>query len=782
MTDAVGPIFAGGFQHFPAGGYELLYLPDLHNDELQREGKQPVYYWMPNYVRLARQNGDGDYKFHLIHFVGVQSGDTTVGVQDTPETAGGLVSFSTTAAPPAAVLQQSQESLLNAFRGNDDKYWGWRTSIAPMFRPMTIVANNTSLTNLSPLADGSTPAPAPAAPGRSINGSRPPAFRATAIPALKPIPRTVRLDRDVDTQTNLDPWYANLQGQGAGAIDLFAENSYAGLVGSLPAALLWSSFHGAYSGIVVRQDMKLKFWSPLVMIHIHGDWDRIFDHFSAALSAHYLWFSADIKVEFNNLRISGDIQVEIEVDPTIPGADKLSEDIDKKTDLVYNKFMEAAQKVIFEPPAPNVQAAQADSGSGPWGVGFALKYRRDTTNLTLDYQERRELAYLQETTISSTLEGFYNDIKADPSAEQKYFTTLYLDDWDRKVTRIVKPVVNWPDPATKWEGEPVAFLSAQVGYPSASGDIQWSGHIFQSTDAPDAEFTPAMAKKNASDVANPPAGWTPDKTFVKRQIHFTEPPDETEYPYAHIFVEKNIVDLDPGDYGSLVDDITLEVRADSAGKLDVGPITLGVDLDNAKQLVEVAFQCLGNTDAGQERPITKFSWAFADQDEPRHWAIYTGQLDFVPRFRYQVHVVVKGSLFTKGMEWVGPWVESNGNGPLIVSVPTPDDAGVTTRSIPLHVGAAVTPATNGGAPPPPAPVTTPGAPPPASKAMRSIPVGAGEASGGLTISGWGVQPPPASAGSRSAPAPSSRAMPAGEPVIQGWSTSEPQGAPLTKVR
>ena len=70
--------------------------------------------------------------------------------------------------------------------------------------------------------------------------------------------------------------------------------------------------------------------------------------------------------------------------PTIPGADKLQEDIDKKTDLVMEKFMEAAQKVIFEPPQPNVDPAKADSGKGPWGVGFALNYRKDQTNLRLN--------------------------------------------------------------------------------------------------------------------------------------------------------------------------------------------------------------------------------------------------------------------------------------------------------------------------------------------------------------------------------------------------------------
>src|SRR5439155_26202349 len=195
-----------------------------------------------------------------------------------------------------------------------------------------------------------------------------------------------------------------------------------------------------------------------------------------------------------------------------------------------------------------------------------------------------------------------------------------------------------------------------------------------------------------------------DNTYAKRKIHCTEPTGETQYPDARVFIERNEVDLDPGQNGTQTNEINLEVRADSAGKLDVGPISLNVDLDSAKQVVEISFQCLGNTLDGQPRNITKFRWTYSDQTEPRYWAIYTGQLDFVPRFRYQVHVIVKGSLFSKGMEWTGPWVETNGNGPLMIIVPTPEDPGVTvTRdfpestaaSTPTHAGVGTPPAVTG---------------------------------------------------------------------------------------
>jgi len=551
-------------------------------------------------------------------------------------------------------------------------------------------------------------------------------------------------------------------------------------MGSYVAAIMWASFHGGTGAIVASQSLRLKFWAPLVHILIECNWDRVESHFSAAASGRYLWAKADIQVEFNNMRANGTVKVTIEIDPTIPGAEKMQEDIDKKTDLVLTKFMDAAQKVIFEPPPMKVEPAQADSGGWPWGVGFALKYRRDEKHLNLRYEETREMAYLQDTTISSSLTGFIDEIRADPEAEKRYFTTLYLDDWDRKVTRTIKPIVNYPDPARQWVGEPVAMLGCQVGYPDVNGSLQWSGHMFQATDPPDAVFQPAMAKKNMADVANPPEGWQPDVTFVKRTVHFSEPPDEAQFPYARVFIEQEVVDLDPGSNGTPTNVINLEIRADSAGKLGVGPISLDVDLENTKQIVEISFQCLGNTLDGRERNVTKFQWLYADQTEPRFWSIYTGQLDFVPRFKYQVRVIIKGSLFSKGMEWTGPWVETNGNGPLMINVPTQEDEGVTvSRTYPTPTGTGT--GTGVGAPPPtpspgtPIPAPLPAGPPPPSRGSKGS-----RQDGGTRVYGYKTVPEVVGATKESRGdgpkdgAPSSRGVEAEpQPVIEGWTTEDP---------
>lgn len=682
MADPVGPLYAAGMAPITRSGYTILFLPDAHNFELQAEKKAAIFYYMAGSVRLARRNGDtGDYAFSMIHFVGRHSD----GAEDV---SGGLLGFSTTTAPPGAVLQEAQDAILDMYRGSSDRWWGWRNSVAPIFRPAPIVSNFTTVTNLSPNPDGSIPVVPPPTPTPTPSPGPPPVSSATGLLGATS-PRTVPWDIGVRAN-NLDPWFVNMQGQGPGSVSPLAQNAYSGLMGSLPAALAWAAFHGGTGAFSVWQIMKLRVVSPVITLDIVGDWSRIQDHFSAAAHAGGWWWSADIKAEFNRMRINGDIQVNMFVDTTLPDHQKLTEALDKRSDLVFQKFLDEAQKKIFDPPAFNEEPAKAGGFFG-FGGGSAMKLRRDRVDLRLEYHEKREIAYLQEYPVSGQLEGLHDEITANPDAEKKYFTTLYLDDWERKVSRTVVPMVNWPAPDRNWVGQPCAFLSAQVGYPNTQGVVQWDGHLFQRTDDPaKANWTTAVAMKNAADVKNPPPGWTPDKTYVKRRVHCTEPPSPLQNPFVRVDIEKNVIDLDPGELGTLTNDINLEVRMDEVGGLTVGPLFLNVDLENNKQFVEVTFQALGKKDDGSDRAPVTFSWAYTDQYEPRFWMVFTGQPDYLPRYRYQVRVIVKGSIFTKGMEWLGPWQDAMASGPLMVSVPTPEDEGVIVKSLAREASPTVT--------------------------------------------------------------------------------------------
>lgn len=682
-TQAMGPSYAGGTQPVVKDGYSVLYLPDVTNSKLQEEGQPAVFYYIPNTVRMARKNGteSGDFLYNLVRFAGA-GGDGVIGGGG--EVAGGVLTFSVTGAVPEPVRRQAEAEITARFTGNPDPFWGIRGGKPPMFRPAIITSNTTTVSNVSPTARGLPTLQTATRDGRSTRE-----FGYFGMPGsrsgARPMPVVARDEAAggtpaVPAGSNLDPWYWQMHGEGAGSVDPTGTHAFSGLLGAYPTAICWEAFHGTASPLIVIQNYKLKVWSPVVTLDIVGKWESIFEHFSAAASGRYLWASVDLKAEFNNMRKKGVITVDLKVDTTLPGADEIAKRLDEKSDLVYDKFMEAAKKVIFDPPQPQVEAAQASSSGGgifsPWGAGVALKYRRDSTTLELEYHETQQFAYLQDHTVSSSLAGMYDEIKKDPDAERKYFLSVYLDDWPRKLARVCRPVAAWAD-------ETVEFLSVQVGYPNTQGEINWEGQQFAGDGGQDGSWKYQTAQKLASDVTGAPEGWKPDLTFVKRKVHLAEPASELADPFTRVQIERNVIDLDPEPNGSLINDTTLEVRADSAGRLAVGPIELGVVLTDSTQVVEAVFEAV-DPDSGDPvgmQPV-RFRWSQADYAADRKWMIFTGDPEFLPFYRYKVIVTVKGTLFEPGRSWEGPWNRSNGNGPLVVNVPRPDSDGVVPRTLP----------------------------------------------------------------------------------------------------
>jgi len=702
----MGPMWAGGFIDVAVtedGQKQIIScLPDIRNPELEKAGKPTQWYYVPQTVRMA-QAGDGGYKFSLIHFLGVQTADDNVGVQGTRETAGGLLSFGATAAPTPGVIEAAEKLLVDKVSAMDQSSRGSLSRYALRFmRPgkggtqrkvmlqaMPIKSCVTSVSNNTYATDDS---------GQVVEGGA------------------------------ANPWYWKMQGAGPGATHLSAENAYTAMVGDLPAAILWSSFHGEYSSIYVQQHLMLPVWSIPCQLDIKGEWDRIFQHFSANVKAEGFWTELDIAAETNKLVANGGLEVRMTFDGTTedPGADAMREEMNKQKALIAQLFLEQAKTVIFE-PMPSVEAAKATKGGGPisslfgfGGAGFALKRRKDETHLDLSYKETQEYRFQQPHVITGTMDGFAAELEKDPKLEKRYFSTVYLDDWSRKITRYGRPIVDWPNSDNPLLDDPIDSVSIEFGYPDAKGSINWTGQMFTAPSdplaipapvgiptpiappGPEGGGTPAEAipptpdkqvvgagtgaqvfvahitKKKAEDVEKPPDGWEPDVTFVKRTVHFKETPNASESPYVRVFVEQPTVLLDAAGNGTPFKEKEVEVRAADIGLLEVGPIEPSLNLDNENQVIELSLHALGKTAAGQDRPVVGFTYKLSDFTEPRWWKIYTGQPDFVPNFRYQVRVVVKGTLSNpNGEEWTGPWIEDGGNMGLTFRVPLKTDPGVT---------------------------------------------------------------------------------------------------------
>lgn len=768
MARPVGPVFVGGFEEFVVedekSKYTILYLPDLKNDELQAEGQPQVYYWVPGEVRMARQGDAGDFKFHHTHFVGVMSPETHVGVEEDGEVQGGLLAFTATSRYPTAVLQQAQEQLLDKFRGSNQTYWGWNTRVAPMFRIAPITSNTMVLTNLSPGRNGVSPIEAAGGQGSvsggsgagesSGNGSAPPGVRfGGGAPRLAVRPfhdaGPVAHGRSFAPRSNLEAWAFEIQGQGSGSVT-GGENAYSVLMGAYPSEILWSGFHGASSQMNVAQNLVLPVWSQEIYLRVDGDWERIFQHFSAHVNARSLWFNADIKAEFNNMRTSGGIEVEMHVDGTIPGGEEMERIIQARSDLVFNTFMQQANQMIFQPADPTVTPAQATSSGGVLGSifgggGVALNFRQDRRSLKLHYEETRHHRYNQPTTISSTMQGLFNEMKDDPAAESKYFTRLVLGDLGRKVYRQVKPIVRWRRAQNEFIGDPVAFAAAQIGYPDAEGAIVWQPSVFQSTDSDEQSTDQAVfVRRKADEVRNAPQGWSPDMTFVKRFIHLDESMGATDDPYVKVFVEKNRIEIDEGENGILSNESVIEVRAESTGKLELEISGIDAILEGPSQVVEVEVKPSGQTHDGNPRQAVSFVYKHDDQEKPRILEIYTGQLDYAPDYQYRVHVKIKGTLMTRGMSWSGPWTRGNANGSITVHVPLADEEGVTNvvrfspRDVmPRFSGSLSGRQDEGSVAPPPDDSYTP-----PTNGATAPPGRRAEPAGERTVGGFKISPPP----------------------------------------
>lgn len=142
----------------------------------------------------------------MIHFLGVRNGDTTAGVTGTREVPGGVITFTTTAAPPAQALEVRSKpcsTFFGAAMTSSGAAHGGRTVV-----PTDAFHGGDHIANQSHRRSSMAP----------LRPTRPPWRRAgpprnlRIAPSVRPMvmPRTVR-EGAVDLSNNLDPWFINLQ-------------------------------------------------------------------------------------------------------------------------------------------------------------------------------------------------------------------------------------------------------------------------------------------------------------------------------------------------------------------------------------------------------------------------------------------------------------------------------------------------------------------------------------------------------------------------------------------
>ncbi|MFF8772481.1 hypothetical protein [Kitasatospora sp. NPDC015120] len=634
MVDPIGPTMAGGTQKVDdESGWTVTFYPDANNYALMSEGKPPSFYWLPTRLSLARDEND-DYKFNLTRFIGKAQ------TPQDKDTVGGVLGLTVTGAIPSDVWNRLTKKVIEQTDKNTNGLWWKEGRLDPLFQPVVVSSNTVSLSNLA------------------LGGKREPAD--ASRPGGEPQPGDEPLKN----------WHWVLQGGGKASLDPTGETAFVALVGNYPAQLLYKSFKGTSTGIVFASSaMQLHMWTPRVKLTIECNWNKIYEHFKSKLNVRTLWAKADIDAELKSLQIDGAIKVEFVLDETvpIPGMEKISETLQKHSDVVVEKFLEYVGGVIFGPaPEKDGTSGEASSKESPWGAELKLKASWDFTKLRLKYEETDRMAYLQTSVTSSSLTSVLKeDAGNNPQKEKKYFPVVYLDDWPAQLVRICKPVAAW---AT----DVYDSLSVQVGYPDQDGTVVYEPHTFYrpGDQLTTKEWTYRTFQKEKSDVKNPPPNWEPDRTFVKRWIHFKEPDPQNYLVVFHSTCAK--IAIDPEPYGTALNDQIIEVRADSNQVMTVQVRFLASKAKLKDRVLTVDLQPVDEHGTPIEGARTATFDALEDDYKPtRTWRVCP-----VPHekrnYRYKVTVID----YAFGARWGDDDWTVTDTSSLKVRIPKPTDQGV----------------------------------------------------------------------------------------------------------
>ncbi|HSM56583.1 MAG TPA: hypothetical protein VK879_10555 [Candidatus Sulfomarinibacteraceae bacterium] len=640
---AVGPAWVG--QVLPidveADGrvYRVQWLPDRNNDLLREAGKPMHFYYLPDRPRLARDE-DGHYIFHLQKFSGVMDPTKNIGEDGFAELTGGALTFTATLGMPKEVLDQAFEGLKKALPQQESVPHFFRSDQesgpAPVLGgPVRLHSNRTVLHQLSLEGQG---------PGG--NGAGP------------------------------QPWAFEIQGAGDGTLNVQGSNAYTVMLGNRPAQMLLASAESGSSQVTLENHIGYEIWTLVTEIKIKGEWESIYKHYSHHMKGN-LWFThADFKRETNRLIQNDTISVEVSfgagmVDASQQQAYEQAADAIAQTmmERIKNKMGMAQQQANEE--AAEVTETQKRTVVKKLGwftiwrssdMGMAFKSRKDEFRGELDYTKTINKQVVRQDVLSSQMEGLFDETSRDEEARQRYFSDVYFEEGFKKIHVVASANANWGNGEER--GDPIHRVKLQVGYPDSKGNLIWKTNArFKDNDA-EAAFSeePALVSWTPQTkdrlyvfdfTRHDGLGETADKIHLRKIVSFKEAPN----------VAANEVTLEERTNTHVV-----EVRAESAGRLKVGPISLDMPLgsDQVQVLVNVRTPTFG------EKVLT---FDAENEHKPQFYTVWYAGPDKIEPYEYKAEVVVTGKKFgQRALRWEGDWIEGEGSGPLVVEVPpVPED-------------------------------------------------------------------------------------------------------------
>lgn len=599
--------------------FSMIFYPDVNNDLLRQAGMPMHFYYVPQSVHLAKDfiNGQKQYKFHLQEFAGILTKDGNIGTPKDLELAGGYLTFSTTMATDESVMAKIRASLQADLQKRYSKsaLLGWNSALPPVVigpvqitQAMTVI-HKIGMDNL------------PAAYG--------PPMGAFVV-----------------------------QGEGEANLTPTGTNAYSVMLGSIPVQMVKAAALSGDSNIGVENYIKYKIHTQPFTLKITGKWESIYQHLSAAFKGRYLFASADVSAEWNNMRKSGVIQVEMSIDGEFVTPDK-EKQLEEYKEAIVKQFLEAAQKAIIEPAPPQVEPAKAeDKGSWFWNASGAFKFRKDRSTLDLSYEEKRQLTVLRSTKISATMQGLASEIKKDPKRKDLYFSLVALDEGFQKVHVVASCNANWGENGE--DGDPIQRIDLQVGYPDSKGNLVWKASGKYKENNADTEISedaePAFWDKSTQDRLYlfdfmKQKGLPIDKQnkiFIKKNIRFKERPN--------VMVNTTTIE-------EVTEDRIIEARGESAGKFAVK-----ISLDDDSQLppkMKIVVTCKAD---GMPDEVFEFNEKNTEEGSPTYnWEIYYAKPTDIRNWKYRVDVTLSGpNVLSKKLKWSQDWTPGTARGRNVV--------------------------------------------------------------------------------------------------------------------
>jgi hypothetical protein len=631
ITSGLGPLWGPDFIEVVANDetgmqYTLQVYPDANNPALKAAGLPQQFYFQPQRVYLAKkQNAPADYDFGMTVFKGLMTQETTIGITDAEttdgsvETGGGFCSFSTTFGIPDSVIANAITKLKSG--------------------------------------DHSTPAP------RIANligfADHEPTPRLGMVPVTQNTVVLAVPDLVKASDGSKAPMYISGQTTGKGSVEEHGYSSFLVTCNELAAGAIAGSLQNGVSPFTITNELKESFYISAVKVTVTVDADKVYDSFSAAVSAGGLFGIGDLEASaaYSNCLSNGAIITEMSENGAVLD-DKLKDWIQKNVDDMRTFAMNLVKSEIFDwDPSKNDTPATANRGF------FSSLFGGSTVSLKANYQHKhttatQELDLNETIAVDQAVSGDLNDLsKAVKEHPEKYLAIVDIGQYFQKIQIAATCAINFSEalPDGTVLTDPIVSAQIEAGYPDYNNPLDAQGkpnvrvlgegfHYTIGAKDPAGQVQPAQwTKFNPQDIVNiswlrldkDVPGWPTDQVWLKRRLVF-----DGDDPRVNISPEACV----KGSEGLVVEFVepatTDHVPVLTAAQVGYVFTRFALNHRLPKSNITVTIKPTINGDAYPPVVVTQ-----ANQDNAL-WEVYSDKYLQTTSFEYTVAVSIQGPNFT----------------------------------------------------------------------------------------------------------------------------------------